>query len=85
MTVRTRTTNTDSIALRAVPRTTCDDPTTDRYVDLVIAIFRRAKSDLSHPGYAAGAQQWLRSPYATWYAGLLGVEATAHRSLTQDA
>lgn len=80
-----RTTNADSITLRVAPRTTCDDPAADRYVDLVIAIFRRAKSDLSHPGYAADAQQWLRSPYATWYAGLLGIDAAARQRLAQDA
>lgn len=59
--------------LRAAPRVTCTDPVEDRYVDLVVAIFRRAKSDLSHPGYRSGAQQWLRSPHAAWYASLLGV------------
>lgn len=86
MTVRTRTTNADSITLRAAPRATCDDPAVDRYVDLVIAIFKRAKSDLHHPGYAAGAQQWLRSPQAAWYAGLLGIDAAHTRQrLAQDA
>lgn len=52
-------------------RVTCTDPTEDRYVDLVIAIFRRAKSDLRHPGYCQGAQQWLRSRHAAFYANLL--------------
>ena len=62
--------------LRAAPRITCDDPTADRYVDLVVAIFKRAKSDLCHPGYRAGAQQWLQSQHAAWYASLLGVDHT---------
>jgi hypothetical protein len=80
-----RTASTSTTAPRAVPRTVCDDPTDDRYVDLVVAIFRCAKADLRHPGYAADAQQWLRSPYATWYAGLLGIDAAARQRLAQDA
>ena len=79
MSHQTRTANTTATVLRAVPRTVCDDPTDDRYVDLVVAIFRCAKADLRHPGYAAHARQWLRSPYAAWYAGLLGVNLDSRR------
>jgi len=34
MSHQTRTANTTATVLRAVPRTVCDDPTDDRYVDL---------------------------------------------------
>jgi len=67
--------------LRSTQRVACVEPLEieDCYVDLVIAIFRRAKSDLRHPGYSANAQQWLKSPYAAWYAGMLGVEIGKRR------
>lgn len=60
--------------LKAATRTRCEDPTEDQWIELVIAIFAQAKKDLSHPGYRRNAQQWLRSPKAQFYAGLLGVE-----------
>lgn len=80
-----RTASTSTTAPRAVPRTVCDDPTDDRYVDLVVAIFRCAKADLRRPGYAVNARQWLRSPQAAWYAGLLGVNLGSLRRLAPDA
>lgn len=85
MSHQTRTAITSTIVLRAVPRTVCEDPTDDRYVDLVVAIFRCAKADLRHPGYAANARQWLRSPQAVWYAGLLGINQGSLRRLAPDA
>lgn len=50
-----------------------------------VAIFRCAKADLRHPGYAAKARQWLRSPQAAWYAGLLGINQGSLRRLAPDA
>lgn len=61
--------------LKAATRSTrCEDPTEEQWIDLIIAIFDQAKKDLSHPVYRRRAQQWLRSPGAQFYAGLLGVE-----------
>ena len=66
------TTHARTTALRSETHAT-DDPVHDGWVDLVVAIFRQAKRDLSHPRYRRDTQQWLRSPTAAFYAGLLGV------------
>jgi hypothetical protein len=71
MTCQIRTSHTS--VLRAASRTTCEDPLEDRYIELVIAIFKRARADLRHPGYRASAVRWLHSPHAAHYADLLGV------------
>jgi len=51
----------------------CDDSIEECYINLIVAIFKQAKSDMRHPGYRLSAWRWLNSEAAAYYATLLGV------------